>query len=259
MNERSARLLEQLGLGERLDHLPAQLSGGQRQRVAIARALVNAPALVLADEPTAALDAESGQIVLGLLRKLADGMERTTVLIVTHDQRVIEHADRVVNMMGGRIVNNSLTRMAVRITRALAQSEVLKGLSEATLTKIANVMTVETHEKGETIVREGEHGRSLLPDRLGRRRGLQGRRVPGGALLRRGLRHDLLVLRPARRADRPRQDRAGALRPQPARLRARARDRQELREPGAVAADGRESTPVRVISLTGETLGSPPG
>ena len=158
MNERSARILEQLGLGDRLNHLPAQLSGGQRQRVAIARALVNRPALVLADEPTAALDAESGQTVLGLLRKLADGMERTTVLIVTHDQRVIDHADRVVNMMGGRIINNSLTRMTVRIARALSQSEVLKGLSEATLTKIASVMTVETRQKGETIVQEGEPG-----------------------------------------------------------------------------------------------------
>jgi putative ABC transport system ATP-binding protein len=158
MNEQSARILEQLGLGDRLNHLPAQLSGGQRQRVAIARALVNRPALVLADEPTAALDAESGQTVLGLLRKLADGMERTTVLIVTHDQRVIDHADRVVNMMGGRIINNSLTRMTVRITRALSQSEVLKGLSEATLTRIASVMTVETRQKGETIVQEGEPG-----------------------------------------------------------------------------------------------------
>src|SRR5579883_1565545 len=107
MNERSIHLLEQLGLGERLDHLPAQLSGGQRQRVAIARALVNRPALVLADEPTAALDAESGQTVLGLLRRMADGMERTTVLIVTHDQRVIDHADRVVNMIG---VTSSATR-----------------------------------------------------------------------------------------------------------------------------------------------------
>src|SRR5262245_48124659 len=158
MNERSVRLLEQLGLGERLDHLPSQLSGGQRQRVAIARALVNRPALVLADEPTAALDAESGQTVLGLLRRLADGIERTTVLIVTHDQRVIDHADRVVNMIGGHIVTNSLTRMTVRITRALAQSEVSKGLGEATLTKIASVMTVETRQKGETIVQEGDPG-----------------------------------------------------------------------------------------------------
>ncbi len=208
MNERSARLLEQLGLGERLDHLPAQLSGGQRQRVAIARALVNSPALVLADEPTAALDAESGQIVLGLLRKLADGMERTTVLIVTHDQRVIDHADRVVNMMAGRIINNSLTRMAVRITRALAQSEVLKGLSEATLTKIAKVMTVEQPPEGRDDRPRGRARRSLLPDRLGGRRGLQGRRLPGGAVLRRGLRPDHVLLRPPRRAHRPRQDRA---------------------------------------------------
>ncbi len=158
MNDRCAELLGRLGLGERLDHLPAQLSGGQRQRVAIARALVNSPALVLADEPTAALDAESGRVVLELLRKLADGPARTTVLIVTHDQRVIDHADRVVNMIGGRIVANTMTRTAVRIARALAQSEILKGLNEATLTRIANVMTVETREAGQTIVREGEPG-----------------------------------------------------------------------------------------------------
>ena len=157
-DERSRPAARRLGLGERIDHLPAQLSGGQRQRVAIARALVNSPTLVLADEPTASLDAESGQIVLSLLRKLADGTERTTVLIVTHDQRVIDHADRIVNMIGGRIVTNSLTRMAVRICRALAQTEPLKGLSEATLSRIASDMTVETREKGETIVREGEDG-----------------------------------------------------------------------------------------------------
>src|SRR5262249_49217700 len=142
----------------RLDHLPAQLSGGQRQRGAIAPALVNRPAPGLADEPTAALDAESGRIVLGPLRKLGDGIGRTTVPILTPDQRAIDHADRVVNMMGGHIVTNSLTRMIVRITRALAQSEILKGLSEATLTRIANVMTVEMRAKGETIVREGEPG-----------------------------------------------------------------------------------------------------
>lgn len=158
MIDRSARLLGELGLGERLDHLPAQLSGGQRQRVAIARALVNDPALVLADEPTAALDAESGKTVLDLLRRLADGAAHTTVLIVTHDQRVIDHADRVVSMMGGRITSNSLTRMTVRITRALAQTEVLQGLSEATLTRIAGMMTVECRQAGETIVREGETG-----------------------------------------------------------------------------------------------------
>src|SRR5262245_57486711 len=100
MNERAAEMLGRLGLAERLRHLPSSLSGGQKQRVAIARALVNHPALVLADEPTASLDAESGKTVLELLRGMADGPDRTTVLLVTHDQRVIDHADRIVNMVG---------------------------------------------------------------------------------------------------------------------------------------------------------------
>ncbi len=158
MNERCVEILGKLGLGDRINHLPAALSGGQKQRVAIARALVNHPALVLADEPTASLDAESGQTVLELLRGMADGPERTTVLLVTHDQRVIDHADRIVNMVGGRIVTNSLTRIAVRIARALAQLEALKGLSEATISRLAGYMTVESRRAGETIVRQGEEG-----------------------------------------------------------------------------------------------------
>jgi putative ABC transport system ATP-binding protein len=158
MNDRSIAILSRLGLGDRVGHLPAELSGGQKQRVAIARALVNEPALVLADEPTASLDAESGQTVLELLRQMADGPQRTTVLLVTHDQRVIDHADRIVNMVGGKIVTNTLTRIAVRICRALAQIETLKGLGEATLSRIAAFMTVETRQPGEVIVREGEEG-----------------------------------------------------------------------------------------------------
>jgi len=158
MNDRCVEILGKLGLKERINHLPAELSGGQKQRVAIARALVNKPALVLADEPTASLDAESAQTVLDVLRNMADGPTRTTVLLVTHDQRVIEHADRIVNMVGGRIVTNSLTRIAVRICRALAAQEALEGLSESTLSRIASYMTVETRQPGETIVREGEEG-----------------------------------------------------------------------------------------------------
>jgi putative ABC transport system ATP-binding protein len=158
MNNRCIEILGKLGLGERMNHLPAELSGGQKQRVAIARALVNQPALVLADEPTASLDAESSQTVLEVLRNMADGPARTTVLLVTHDQRVIDHADRIVNMVGGRIVTNSLTRIAVRICRALVQLEILKGLSESTLSRIASYMTVEIRQPGETIVREGEEG-----------------------------------------------------------------------------------------------------
>ena len=121
MNERAARAARAARAGRRLHHLPAQLSAASGSGWRSPGRWSTRPALVLADEPTAALDAESGQIVLGLLRKLADGMERTTVLIVTHDQRVIDHADRIVNMVGGRIVTNSLTRMAVRITRAGAE------------------------------------------------------------------------------------------------------------------------------------------
>lgn len=158
MNDRCIEILGKLGLGERMNHLPAELSGGQKQRVAIARALVNQPALVLADEPTASLDAQSSQTVLEVLRNMADGPTRTTVLLVTHDQRVIDHADRIVNMVGGRIVTNSLTRIAVRICRALVQLEILKGLSESTLSRIASYMTVEIRQPGETIVREGEEG-----------------------------------------------------------------------------------------------------
>lgn len=157
-NSRSAELLAELGLGDRLDHLPARLSGGQRQRVAIARALVNRPALVLADEPTAALDAASGETVLNLLRRLADGPERTTVLIVTHDQRILDRADRIVGMVGGRIVSNVRPRELVKIVRVLKQVKELEGLNELTLTRLGERMTVERRRPGETIVREGVDG-----------------------------------------------------------------------------------------------------
>ena len=177
MNNRCVEILGKLGLEPRMNHLPAELSGGQKQRVAIARALVNQPALVLADEPTASLDAESSQTVLEVLRGMADGPLRTTVLLVTHDQRVIDHADRIVNMVGGRIVTNSLTRIAVRICRALAQLKALKGLSESTLSRIATYMTVETLQPGETIVPRGRGRGSLVRGRLGHRRWLCQRRV----------------------------------------------------------------------------------
>ncbi|WP_165247844.1 ATP-binding cassette domain-containing protein [Paludisphaera soli] len=156
MDRRCVDILTKMGLGDRIHHRPAELSGGQKQRVAIARALVNQPRLVLADEPTASLDAKSSQIVLDLLRGLADGPTKTTILLVTHDQRVIDKADRIVNMIGGRIVTNSLTKVAVRIVRALAATPWLEGLSEATLSRIANAMTVEARVPGETIVRQGD-------------------------------------------------------------------------------------------------------
>ncbi len=102
--EASAHLLTILGLGDRLDYRPGKLSGGQKQRVAVARALVGNPDVVLADEPTAALDRESGLAVIDLLKRL--GRTRgTTTLIVTHDPRILDRADRVVTMEDGRLVD----------------------------------------------------------------------------------------------------------------------------------------------------------
>jgi len=93
--------LEQVGLGERMDHRPDQLSGGERQRVAIARAIVMRPSILLADEPTGNLDTRSGSEIVALLEALhRDGL---TLVLVTHDPRVAEHAHRVLAMRDGRI------------------------------------------------------------------------------------------------------------------------------------------------------------
>jgi putative ABC transport system ATP-binding protein len=155
---RCAEILGRLGLSDRIDYLPGRLSGGQRQRVAIARALVNEPPLVLADEPTAALDADSGATVMGMLHELAGGPVRSTVLIVTHDQRLIDRADRIVSMVGGRVVSNVRPRLVLRICEVLSLMKELEGLGAATLTRIAERMTVECRRQGETIIREGEVG-----------------------------------------------------------------------------------------------------
>ena len=105
-NKRAIAELEAVGLGEKLDRLPGDLSGGQRQRVAVARATVGKPRLILADEPTASLDAQSGQAVMELLTSLA--RERnTTVLVVTHDNRIFHYADRVVAIEDGQLVQGN--------------------------------------------------------------------------------------------------------------------------------------------------------
>jgi putative ABC transport system ATP-binding protein len=99
---RASKILETVGLGNKLQSLPSQLSGGQQQRVAIARALVHEPKLLVCDEPTAALDAESGKMVMGLLKKVAVQPDRA-VIVVTHDNRVFGFGDRIVHMTDGRI------------------------------------------------------------------------------------------------------------------------------------------------------------
>ncbi|WP_395457203.1 MacB family efflux pump subunit [Azospirillum melinis] len=104
---RAAALLGRLGLGERRHHRPNQLSGGQQQRVSIARALMNGAPVILADEPTGALDSASGAEVVALLRELA--AEGRTIVLITHDRKVAEAADRVVEMRDGRIVADTGT------------------------------------------------------------------------------------------------------------------------------------------------------
>ncbi len=110
MQARSAAMLEQVGLGDRLNYYPDDLSGGQKQRVAIARALVSHPKIVLADEPTAALDSKSGRDVVNLMQALAKE-QGCTILLVTHDNRILDIADRIVDMEDGRLTNNTTTGM----------------------------------------------------------------------------------------------------------------------------------------------------
>jgi len=101
--KRAREVLEQVGLGERINHRPNQLSGGQQQRVAIARALVHEPRLIICDEPTAALDAKNGTLVMDLFEKVARSPDRA-VIIVTHDNRIFSHANRIAAMDDGQIV-----------------------------------------------------------------------------------------------------------------------------------------------------------
>lgn len=98
----SAEMLIAVGLGDRLNHKPDQLSAGQRQRVSIARALVGQPKIVLADEPTASLDKQSGYEAVSILKRLAKESQ-TTILLVTHDYRILDIADRVVELEDGVI------------------------------------------------------------------------------------------------------------------------------------------------------------
>ncbi|HAN75565.1 MAG TPA: ABC transporter [Planktothrix sp. UBA8407] len=106
MQQKATAMLEKVGLGNRLNYYPDNLSGGQKQRVAIARALVSHPPIVLADEPTAALDSHSGRDVVNLMQILAKE-QGCTILIVTHDNRILDVADRIIHMEDGALVTNS--------------------------------------------------------------------------------------------------------------------------------------------------------
>ena len=116
--DESRALLSDVGLGLWRDSLPAELSGGQRQRVAVARALAGAPRLILADEPTASLDLDTGRQVMSLFKALA--RERgATLVIVTHDSRIFDYADRIEHLEDGSIVRNEDASIpSIRISNA---------------------------------------------------------------------------------------------------------------------------------------------
>lgn len=149
-------LLTRLGLGHRIHYKPKKLSGGQKQRVAIARGLVHRPQLILADEPTAALDKESGREAVTMLQEMAK--EGSTIVMVTHDNRILDVADRIVRMVDGQIVYNVFVQEAEIICEFLHNIPMFSDFSPTTLTMVAESMTPIRYSPGATIIRQGDEG-----------------------------------------------------------------------------------------------------
>lgn len=128
--ERAVHLMELVGLADRRNHLPGQLSGGQRQRVAIARSLANSPALILADEPSGALDSQSSDEILTLLAEL-NSSQGTSIVVVTHDRRVAQATQRILRMQDGNVVSDHcITDPLEEDLRMFAQSQFGQTLLE---------------------------------------------------------------------------------------------------------------------------------
>ncbi len=164
---RIEEMLTRLGLGERIHYKPKSLSGGQKQRVAVARGLIHNPRIVLADEPTAALDEKSGREAVTMFREMAD-KQGCTVLIVTHDNRILDVADRIINMVAGRIKNDSNVHVTGQICEYLKDTEFFRDLTPRTLADVANMFHIEKFSPGENIVIEGEEADQFYMIETGR-------------------------------------------------------------------------------------------
>jgi putative ABC transport system ATP-binding protein len=183
---KAKELLGRLGLAERVTYKPQQLSGGQRQRVAVARALINQPKLILADEPTAALDEKSGAAVVQLLRQLSKE-ESCTSLIVTHDSRIMNEADRIVDLERGRIVSNVVVAERLFLYNSLRECVLFAALLPKEQFRIADRISIGVHPDvpvqsevvqrcpwfkiyppGSVIVRQGERGDEFFLIRRGK-------------------------------------------------------------------------------------------
>ncbi|MGH7789532.1 MAG: ATP-binding cassette domain-containing protein [Candidatus Binatia bacterium] len=151
IQRRAVEMLEAVGLGDRLDHFPSQMSGGQKQRVAIARALAARPRIILADEPTASLDKQSGRDVVTLMHDLAkrDGV---TVLLVTHDNRILDVADRIIHLEDGRLSSftNAVTSNTQHMMDMLAQQnrkgELARHVAGLSVEQFAHTLAEATAE-----------------------------------------------------------------------------------------------------------------
>jgi len=152
LRKHAAKMLEAVGLGDRMHHHPDQLSGGQRQRVAIARALVGEPAMLLADEPTASLDKQSGREVVERMKYLARE-HGTTILMVTHDNRILDIADRIVHLEDGRLStftdsvianNRHMMQMLAENRRKQSIEALVDNLDEAGFKQLLSEITEES-------------------------------------------------------------------------------------------------------------------
>lgn len=155
--QRASEMLAAVGLAQRTGHKPRQLSGGQKQRVAIARGLVHRPRLVLADEPTAALDEQSGRAVVELFKQMAQE-HRVSIVIVTHDNRILDVADRIVNLVDGRIRSDVLVQEAAIVSQMLARCEIFSHLTPRSLAEMADQLIAEQVPAGVRVIREGDPG-----------------------------------------------------------------------------------------------------
>jgi len=150
-------ILADLGLAERTHYKPQNLSGGQRQRVAIGRALVNSPKLILADEPTAALDKVTGRHVVNMIQALAK-QKGCSALIVTHDNRILDVADRIVNMVDGVVVSDVAVAENEAVCKLLRKCSVFQNTTPTLLADVAGKVKEEDVGTGTVIIRQGEVG-----------------------------------------------------------------------------------------------------
>ncbi len=164
--QRIEQLLTRLELGNRIHYKPRGLSGGQRQRVAVARGLVHRPKIVLADEPTAALDKQTGREVVTLFQEMAR-QQGCTIIIVTHDNRILDVADRIVNMVDGYIHSNVLVQESTAICEFLRGCPPFADLTPRSLSEVADSMKAILYPPGTVIIRQGDTGNEFFLIRKG--------------------------------------------------------------------------------------------